>query len=1215
MNVEAGRGGTGQRARDAGGPATALSPASFWLPDWIGPSAWLEHGPFAFWVVEACRPRILVELGTHHGYSYLAFCQAVQRLGLDTRCFAVDLWQGDEHSGLYDDAVLEDLRRYHDPRFAVFSSLVRSTFDDAQPHFLDGSIDLLHIDGRHYYEDVQHDFETWLPKLSDRAVILFHDTNVRERGFGVFRLWAELIERYPHFEFVHGHGLGVLGIGATLPDPLLALFETTGDHAAALAVRECYARLGASITDHGNLIDRTAALRLASEQLASATGEAERLRQSLAARTAEAEGRIGELEDRLRSAGAESSGLASELAARQLHLERARGKLRAIRRSIVWRVTLPLRIVERGVRAARRSLRKRVRRLLRTGRPAGAAPTTGGRSLSPKAMKQLSPETFDRAWYLAEYPDVGRAGLDPFEHFVYNGYAEGREAPPGWRGKLNVADSVRRSGLLGGLRRLIPRVGRDRSQPGRAIEPHRPFDPAKECVLIVTHIATRTGAPILALNIAQKLQPRYNLIVLALGGGDLAGSLEETANLLIGPLEPYQRKPKDLRALLERALGSIEVKYAIVNSLESRSVLKGLSHLRVPVVTLIHEFAAYTRPKSSLDDVAKLSDEIVFSAEVVQANAREACAAFAKRLTHVFPQGRSLLPPRDSATDDGSERQRIIAGMRPEGIPLRTFVVVGCGSVHLRKGVDLFLGCAFRAHELLRGKAIRFVWVGDGYNPEKDVDYSVYLKEQIDRAALGGFVAFLEPVIDLDQVFRNSDLLFLSSRLDPLPNVAIDAMSMGVPVVCFDRASGIAELLKSDLETAACVAPYLDVEAAASTIAAIASDSARHRRLADAVQAIAARTFQMDRYVETLDRLGSAARVAGRAESRDFATIQQDDMFDAAFFLPVVDPSLSRDDAIRRYLAQPWNGELSRKPCPGFHPGVYADENPAFDRRDGAHPFADFIRRGKPAGPWFRELIKPDSGPTPKPGSLSVAVHIHAHYPDLLADIIERLGRNGVACDLLVSVSSEEAAATVTRLIASYRRGHDEVRIVPNRGRDIGPMLTTFGPELSRYDVVAHIHTKKSVHILDQVFVEVWRNFLLENLVGGQHRMADVIVDAFRQDDQLGLVHADDPNIVNWTDNRTVGAALMARLGASQDLPACIDFPMGTMFWARPVALRPLLELSLGWEEYPAEPLAIDGTILHAIERVLPLLAADEGFRVRTTHVAGFGRSMTPNWR
>ena len=160
-----------------------ISPSSFWMPDYLVESAWLEHAPFAFWLVEAHRPRVVVELGTHLGFSYCCFCQAIERLGLDAKAFAIDSWKGDEHAGFYGREVFEELSAYHQ-RYSAFSRLVRSSFDDAVSLFEDGSIDTLHIDGRHFYDDVKHDFETWLPKLSARGIVLFHDTNVREQNFG-----------------------------------------------------------------------------------------------------------------------------------------------------------------------------------------------------------------------------------------------------------------------------------------------------------------------------------------------------------------------------------------------------------------------------------------------------------------------------------------------------------------------------------------------------------------------------------------------------------------------------------------------------------------------------------------------------------------------------------------------------------------------------------------------------------------------------------------------------------------------------------------------------------------------------------------------------------------------------------------------------------------------------------------------------------------------
>mgnify|MGYP003694016741 CR=1 FL=1 len=66
----------------------------------VHPVSWLDHTPFAFWIMDALRPSMFVELGCHSGNSYASFAQAVQALGLSTACYGVDTWRGRSARGL-----------------------------------------------------------------------------------------------------------------------------------------------------------------------------------------------------------------------------------------------------------------------------------------------------------------------------------------------------------------------------------------------------------------------------------------------------------------------------------------------------------------------------------------------------------------------------------------------------------------------------------------------------------------------------------------------------------------------------------------------------------------------------------------------------------------------------------------------------------------------------------------------------------------------------------------------------------------------------------------------------------------------------------------------------------------------------------------------------------------------------------------------------------
>ena len=195
------------------------------LPRYLANSAWWQHVPIAHWLIGRHRPETVVELGSHYGVSLFSFCEAAEALKTDTFCFGIDSWQGDEHSGTYGEEVYAKVSREQMLHHPSRCRLVRSSFDEASAYFGQESIDILHIDGLHTYEAVRHDYETWSPMLRPGGVILFHDINVRENGFGVWQLWQELqsCSGYHSLTLRHGHGLGILAHQGTPQDWLAEL--------------------------------------------------------------------------------------------------------------------------------------------------------------------------------------------------------------------------------------------------------------------------------------------------------------------------------------------------------------------------------------------------------------------------------------------------------------------------------------------------------------------------------------------------------------------------------------------------------------------------------------------------------------------------------------------------------------------------------------------------------------------------------------------------------------------------------------------------------------------------------------------------------------------------------------------------------------------------------------------------------------------------------
>jgi phosphoglycolate phosphatase-like HAD superfamily hydrolase len=234
--------------------------------------------------------------------------------------------------------------------------------------------------------------------------------------------------------------------------------------------------------------------------------------------------------------------------------------------------------------------------------------------------------------------------------------------------------------------------------------------------------------------------------------------------------------------------------------------------------------------------------------------------------------------------------------------------------------------------------------------------------------------------------------------------------------------------------------------------------------------------------------------------------------------------------------------------------------------------------------------------PDAPPGT--IAVHLHLYYIDMLDEFRDWLSRVPYPFDLFVSVADGASKQAVYQGFTDLPNVRGvRVEAAPNRGRDVAPMILTF-PGLADYDYFLHIHSKKSPHLAGAFD---WRGHLLTNLLRDETHIRRLF-KLFELYPELGIVYPEpSAELPYWSLTALINESGMRRLFELIDVPfpegeKYIDFPVGTMFWARGDALRKLFASRLTLEDFPEEAGQLDGTLSHAVERGLCLIAADAGY-------------------
>lgn len=725
----------------------------------------------------------------------------------------------------------------------------------------------------------------------------------------------------------------------------------------------------------------------------------------------------------------------------------------------------------------------------------------------------------------------------------------------------------------------------------------------KPTVVVVSHEASETGAPILALNICQELSKNANIIIILPRGGALLKEFLKNSSCVLRPrLEVIFSSL--LRREFKRLLGEKLPEYAIVNSVVSAGCIQPLRALGIPTTTLIHEFSAYIRPIGILDNVAKWSNRVVFSSPLTRDDILNSCPQLNNASIKVLPQGPCKRP--------GNSNQAMLENEKIgdawnflENLDSNSILILAAGAIQPRKGVDLFISVADELRKNCKNMPLQFAWIGSGYDPLHDFNVSLWLEDQIHRSGLKGELRILDHSSAYNRLINRADIFLVTSRLDPLPNVAIDAMLAGKPMLCFEKACGMANLLIEDpILGNALVASYLNTSSMAEKAANLVNGYEQRQLIARRSKEKAQEWFNMSHYIKELKSIAEETVKEEKVLKKELEILASKRIIDEEFCFK--NSKLSKRSEILHYLVS-WRNEVwPRKPFPGFHPGIYKEQ--ILEDAPCPDPLIHYLKENQPKGEWNVPMITPASSLQQQDSETTIALHVHVHYPELLDTILNALNYNKIRPDLFLSCTNHENHSEIQCKAAGANCTLKSIITTPNRGRDIGPLLTEIGKELdTKYEIYGHLHTKKSV-LLPGVQGSSWRDFLISNLVGmPDNAMADRIVTALKKNPKLGLVFPDDPTCVGWSGNRKHADILANKLNLGP-LPRCFDFPVGTMFWAKKGALTELYNLNLSWEDYPQEPLGYDGTILHAIERLLPIIAAKQGFTYNLTNVPGVNR-------
>ncbi|MDQ3800550.1 MAG: glycosyltransferase [Acidobacteriota bacterium] len=383
-------------------------------------------------------------------------------------------------------------------------------------------------------------------------------------------------------------------------------------------------------------------------------------------------------------------------------------------------------------------------------------------------------------------------------------------------------------------------------------------------ILFIGHEASRSGAPMILLHFLQWLRrndSEFEADLLLLRGGDLEAEYRKAADVYVLPeaVKPpffrrgvnYLRRKFKLAPVLP-ALPPFTREYDAVlgNTVISLEYLKLFKEKGFRTISWLHEldYAVNLFSREKFVALSAYVDRFLVVSKAVEDMLKRLGI---ERKTHlVYGFSKTDAPDATAGKDAEAVKNEL-------GIPQNAFVVGASGTIEWRKGADIFLQLAQRL--AARYEDFYFVWVG-GKSPYSDAEYD-RIKYDFERLELKEKVFFTGLRENPHRFYAAMDLFLLTSREDPFPLVCLEAASLGKPVICFDKAGGMAEFVGAD---AGAVIPYGDIEAFSEKIIYFYRNRDELRRAGDAARSKINSEFAAEKLCAEINEvlLEAAARAA-----------------------------------------------------------------------------------------------------------------------------------------------------------------------------------------------------------------------------------------------------------------------------------------------------------------------------------------------------------------